>query len=215
MTRRVVVTGVGLVCALGIGTDESLEQSRRRARAASAPITHFDTTGFDCTIAGEVKNFDPFQWIEKKELKKMGRFIQIALAARGLRHEDGRPAKSLRTCRSRRSRRLRFLRHRRIRHHRARTLEAGAGRAGQDLSVLHSVGDRQSRFRAHFHSIRRARSELRYGHGLLGFGSRHRRFLQNYPARRRRSDDLRRHRSRDHADGHRRIRRHESALHAQ
>ena len=44
-------------------------------------ITHFDTTGFDCTIAGEVKNFDPFRWIEKKELKKMGRFIQIALAA--------------------------------------------------------------------------------------------------------------------------------------
>jgi len=38
------------------------------------------TTDFDCTIAGEVKNFDPFQWIEKKELKKMGRFIQIALA---------------------------------------------------------------------------------------------------------------------------------------
>ena len=45
-----------------------------------APITHFDTTGFDCKIAGEVRNFDPFQWIEKKELKKMARFIQIALA---------------------------------------------------------------------------------------------------------------------------------------
>src|SRR6266849_4433556 len=45
------------------------------------PITHFDTTGFDCKIAGEIKNFDPFQWIEKKEQKKMGRFIQVALAA--------------------------------------------------------------------------------------------------------------------------------------
>src|SRR6266852_5103283 len=44
-------------------------------------ITQFDTTGFDCKIAGEIKNFDPFQWIEKKELKKMGRFIQVALAA--------------------------------------------------------------------------------------------------------------------------------------
>ena len=45
-------------------------------------ITHFDTAEFDCQIAGEVKNFDPFLWIEKKELKKMGRFIQLALARR-------------------------------------------------------------------------------------------------------------------------------------
>jgi 3-oxoacyl-[acyl-carrier-protein] synthase II len=44
------------------------------------PITLFDTTGLDCRIGGEIKNFDPFRWIEKKELKKMGRFIQVALA---------------------------------------------------------------------------------------------------------------------------------------
>jgi 3-oxoacyl-[acyl-carrier-protein] synthase II len=79
LTRRVVVTGVGLVCALGIGTDESWK-NLLAGKSGIAPITLFDTTGFDCTIAGEVKNFDPFCWIEKKELKKMGRFIQIALA---------------------------------------------------------------------------------------------------------------------------------------
>ena len=79
MTRRVVVTGVGLVCALGIGTEESW-RNLVAGCSGIAPITHFDTTGFDCKIAGEVKNFDPFQWIEKKELKKMARFIQIALA---------------------------------------------------------------------------------------------------------------------------------------
>jgi 3-oxoacyl-[acyl-carrier-protein] synthase II len=45
------------------------------------PVTHFDATGFDCRIAGEVKNFEPLDWVEKKELKKMGRFIQLALAA--------------------------------------------------------------------------------------------------------------------------------------
>jgi len=45
-----------------------------------ACITGFDTTGFDCRIAGEVKNFDPYRWIEKKELKKMARFIQLAIA---------------------------------------------------------------------------------------------------------------------------------------
>src|SRR5499425_2270604 len=79
MTRRVVVTGVGLVCALGIGTEESWKNLVAGV-SGIGPITQFDTTGFDCTFAGEVKNFDPFQWIEKKELKKMGRFIQIALA---------------------------------------------------------------------------------------------------------------------------------------
>jgi 3-oxoacyl-[acyl-carrier-protein] synthase II len=80
LTRRVVVTGVGLVCALGIGTEETWK-NLVAGQSGIAPITLFDTTGFDCTFAGEVKNFDPLQWIEKKELKKMGRFIQIALAA--------------------------------------------------------------------------------------------------------------------------------------
>ena len=79
MTRRVVVTGVGLVCALGIGTEESWENLVAGKSGVSC-ITGFDATGFDCRIAGEVKNFDPFRWIEKKELKKMARFIQIALA---------------------------------------------------------------------------------------------------------------------------------------
>src|SRR5262244_3700610 len=80
VTQRVVVTGVGLVCALGIGTEESWKNLVAGV-SGIAPITHFDTTNFDCKIAGEVKGFDPFNWIEKKELKKMGRFIQIALAA--------------------------------------------------------------------------------------------------------------------------------------
>jgi 3-oxoacyl-[acyl-carrier-protein] synthase II len=75
-----VVTGVGLVCALGIGTEESWK-NLVAGQSGIAPITLFDTTGFDCTFAGEVKDFDPLKWIEKKELKKMGRFIQIALAA--------------------------------------------------------------------------------------------------------------------------------------
>jgi 3-oxoacyl-[acyl-carrier-protein] synthase II len=79
LTRRVVVTGVGLVCALGIGTDDTWK-NLIAGKSGIGRITHFDTTDFDCKIAGEVKGFDPFQWIEKKELKKMGRFIQLALA---------------------------------------------------------------------------------------------------------------------------------------
>ena len=80
MNRRVVVTGVGLVCGCGIGTDE-VWRSLLAGKSGIGPITHFDSTAFDCRIAGEVRNFDPLVWVEKKELKKMGRFIQLALAA--------------------------------------------------------------------------------------------------------------------------------------
>ena len=95
MTRRVVVTGVGLVCALGIGTDESWKNLVAGV-SGIGPITHFDPSAFDCKIAGEVKNFDPFRWIEKKELKKMGRFIQLALAAAdaAVKHADWKPEQS-------------------------------------------------------------------------------------------------------------------------
>ena len=80
MNRRVVVTGIGLVCGCGIGTDE-VWRNLLASKSGIGPITHFDPTAFDCRIAGEVRNFDPLVWVEKKELKKMGRFIQLALAA--------------------------------------------------------------------------------------------------------------------------------------
>jgi 3-oxoacyl-[acyl-carrier-protein] synthase II len=80
LNRRVVVTGVGLVCACGIGTEESWANVVA-GKSGIASITHFDATGFDCRFAGEVKHFDPLNWVEKKELKKMGRFIQLAIAA--------------------------------------------------------------------------------------------------------------------------------------
>jgi 3-oxoacyl-[acyl-carrier-protein] synthase II len=77
--RRVVVTGVGLVCALGIGTDQVWEKLIAGVSGVG-PITQFDATGFDCRIAAELHDFDPLNWIPKKELKKMGRFIQLAVA---------------------------------------------------------------------------------------------------------------------------------------
>lgn len=80
MRRRVVVTGVGLVCALGIGTEEVWAKLMAGASGVG-PITQFDPSGFDCRIAAEVRDFDPLNWIPKKELKKMGRFIQLAVAA--------------------------------------------------------------------------------------------------------------------------------------
>jgi 3-oxoacyl-[acyl-carrier-protein] synthase II len=80
LNRRVVVTGVGLVCPLGIGTEETWA-NLLAGRSGIVSVTLFDASGFDCRIAGEVKDFDPLNWVEKKELKKMGRFIQIAIAA--------------------------------------------------------------------------------------------------------------------------------------
>ncbi len=80
MARRVVVTGLGLLSAVGNGT-ETVWENLLAGKSGIAPITHFDAANFDCRIAGEVKNFDPLQFIEKKELKKMGLFIQFGIAA--------------------------------------------------------------------------------------------------------------------------------------
>ncbi|MFZ0979709.1 MAG: beta-ketoacyl-ACP synthase II [Candidatus Acidiferrales bacterium] len=80
MSRRVVVTGVGLVCGCGIGTDE-VWRNLLAGKSGIARITQFDVSAFDCQIAGEVKGFDPLNWIEKKEVKKMARFIHMAMAA--------------------------------------------------------------------------------------------------------------------------------------
>ena len=80
MSRRVAVTGVGLLTPLGIGTETSWE-AIRAGRSGVGPITQFDAAAFSCRIAGEVKGFDPANYIEKKEIKKMGRFIQFAIVA--------------------------------------------------------------------------------------------------------------------------------------
>jgi 3-oxoacyl-[acyl-carrier-protein] synthase II len=80
LNRRVVVTGVGLICGCGIGTEE-VWRNLLAGKSGIGTITHFDPAGFDCRIAGEVRNFEPLNWLAKKELKKTGRFIQLALAA--------------------------------------------------------------------------------------------------------------------------------------
>jgi 3-oxoacyl-[acyl-carrier-protein] synthase II len=74
------VTGIGLVSALGIGTEETWE-SLLAGRSGVGPITRFDTSQYSSRIAAEVKGFDPLSWIEKKDVKKMDPFIQYAVAA--------------------------------------------------------------------------------------------------------------------------------------
>ena len=80
MARRVVVTGIGLICAVGNTTQEAW-QALLAGKSGVGRVTHFDVSQFACQIAAEVKNFDPLQFIEKKEVKKMGRFIHLAIAA--------------------------------------------------------------------------------------------------------------------------------------
>jgi 3-oxoacyl-[acyl-carrier-protein] synthase II len=83
------VTGVGLVSPLGIGTELTWD-AILASKTGIARITQFDARDFSCKIAGEVKGFDPNQYIEKKEIKKMGRFIQFAIAAADFALKDSR-----------------------------------------------------------------------------------------------------------------------------
>jgi 3-oxoacyl-[acyl-carrier-protein] synthase II len=78
--RRVVVTGLGLVCGVGNTAPEVWQQLLAGA-SGMAPIQGFDTTGFPVTFGAEVKNFDPLNFVDKKESRKMGRFIHFAFAA--------------------------------------------------------------------------------------------------------------------------------------
>lgn len=80
LDRRVVVTGVGLVTPLGTGLEKNWE-SLIAGRSGVGPITRFDVSDFSARIAGEVRDFNPLDWIDKKDVKKMDLFIQYAVSA--------------------------------------------------------------------------------------------------------------------------------------
>ncbi|MBI2080161.1 MAG: beta-ketoacyl-ACP synthase II [candidate division NC10 bacterium] len=80
MKRRVVVTGLGAVSPIGTGV-ESFWEALKAGVSGVGRITRFDPTGFDCQIAAEVKGFDPLNWVEKKDARKMDTFIHYAIAA--------------------------------------------------------------------------------------------------------------------------------------
>ncbi len=87
--ERVVITGVGLVTPVGIGTQESW-QALLAGQSGIDLITLFDTTQFRVKIAGQVKDWDPLRFIEKKKLKEMDRFTEFALGAAHLAIEDAK-----------------------------------------------------------------------------------------------------------------------------
>jgi 3-oxoacyl-[acyl-carrier-protein] synthase II len=87
LSRRVVVTGVGLVSPVGVGTRANWD-ALCAGRSGIGPITRFDAAQHACRIAGEVKGFDPLQFLEKKDVKKMDVFIQFAIAASQFAMDD-------------------------------------------------------------------------------------------------------------------------------
>jgi 3-oxoacyl-[acyl-carrier-protein] synthase II len=87
MRRRVVVTGMGMVTPLGVGTEAGW-QALCRGESGVGPVTHFDAREFRTRIAGEVKDFNPLDFIERKLVRRGDRFIHFALAAARMALED-------------------------------------------------------------------------------------------------------------------------------
>ena len=212
MARRVVVTGIGLICGVG-NTTEEVWKKLLAGKSGVARITQFDASQFACQIAAEVKNFDPLQFVEKKELKKMGRFIHLALAAA----DEAMKASGLEVT-PEISERV--------------GVHIGSGIGGFDvierehISLLNGGPRKISPF-----FIPAAIVNLAAGHVSIRYhargpneatctactssAARHRRRFQDHRALRRRCNDRRRHRSGNHAYGSRRIRRHARAFHAE
>jgi len=87
--RRVVITGIGLVTPLGIGIEENW-QALIEGKSGVGPITRFDANGYQTRFAGEVKNFNPEDFLPKKEARRLDLFLQFALAASQMAMEDAR-----------------------------------------------------------------------------------------------------------------------------
>ncbi|RZU39152.1 beta-ketoacyl synthase N-terminal-like domain-containing protein [Edaphobacter modestus] len=87
--RSVVVTGIGLVSPVGIGTEQTW-LAIQNGVSGIAPITLFPTDDFSCRFAGEVKDFSPEEFVERKDAKKTGRFIHLAMAAAQFAMEEAR-----------------------------------------------------------------------------------------------------------------------------
>lgn len=85
--KKIVITGMGIVCPIGLGLSESW-QAAVEGRSGVCPITQFDASLLPTRIAGEVKGFDPIPYIEYKEIKKMDRFIQFAIAVSDMAIKD-------------------------------------------------------------------------------------------------------------------------------
>ena len=213
MARRVVVTGIGLVTPIAVGTEETW-QGLLAGKSGIGPITHFDHSTFATHFAGEVKNFDLTRWMTSREAKTIDLFIQYGVAAGLLAVADsgleikGEFAERV-GC---------FVGAGLggVTHHRGHLQDAvGEGPAPRHLAVLRPDDHRQPGARADLDPDRRQGAEHVAGVGVLDRRARDRRRGARHRARRRRRDDLRRHRGDRVAAGRGRVQQHARAVDAQ
>ena len=212
MNRRVVITGIGLVSSLGIGTKANWD-ALVAGTSGVHRITKFDASGFAAQIAGEVQGFDPLQFIDKKDVKKMDVFIQYAVAAAQFAMDDSKLEVTPENAD-------------------AIGVFIASGIGGfttieREHKALLDGGPRKiSPFFIPSAIINLAAGQvsIRFGAkgpnsatctACSGLGARDRRRLRDHQALRRRRDDRRRQRGGDHADGRRRLCRDARALDAQ
>ena len=170
LTRRVVITGLGLVTPVG-NTVEDTWTALMSGRSGADYIKKFDAERFSVKFACEVKNFDPLTFIAKKEARKMGAFIHYAIAASieavadsGIQTDAGGQVSGRlrRECRH-----IHQQRHRRLLGHRARTLEVARRWTRSRLAVLYRLCDREPCRGPGLDSLRRQGTKLSHRYCLL------------------------------------------------
>ena len=189
--RRVVVTGLGMVTPLGCGVEPTW-QRLLAAESGIRRIEKFEVADMPSQIAGQIPRgdgsdgtFNPDQWMEPKEQRKVDDFILYAMCAADAGARRCRLA-SARVRRPDRQRRADRLRHRRRRGHRGNRAAAARPRPAPRVAVLHSGPDHQSRVRLRIDRARAQRTQPRRGHCLFDRRACHRRCRPADRARRRR-----------------------------
>ena len=180
MQRRVVVTGLGMLSPLGLDV-RSTWDGLMTGRSGAGPITHFDASDYSVQIACELKGFDATQWMSPKDLKKYDVFVHYAVAAAEMALADS----GLQVSPENEDRIgvvIGFW-HRWFAVDRADPQDTARERAATGVAVLHPWCDHQHVFRPDQHPDWSERPELRYVHGVLDFGARHRRCVHVHSKR--------------------------------